>query len=145
MKFDYDDCIREGLLRKVVPSRRKTIKSFEKGKNWLEEAKKNLSSKSLDSCVVSSHLAIFHTARAILIRDGFREKSHYCVARYLEEKYVKQEKLEQRWINLLDHYRDLRHSDQYDVGFYATEQEAQSALEFAENFVKRMEKLFKEK
>ncbi len=49
---------------------------------------------------------MFHTVRAILIRDRFGEKSHYCVARYLEEKYVKTRKLKRKWIDLLDHYRD---------------------------------------
>jgi uncharacterized protein (UPF0332 family) len=77
---------------------------------------------------------MFHTARAILIRDGFREKRHYCVARYLEEKYVKTKKLE-RWIALLDHYRDLRQQDQYHVSFFATEEEAKRIMRMT--FAKR--------
>jgi uncharacterized protein (UPF0332 family) len=141
LKFDYNDCIKEGLLRHVIPSKSKAMRSLNKAKKWLDEARKNLSASTFDSCIVSSYLAMFHTARAILIRDGFREKSHYCVARYLEEKYVKTKKLERKWIDLLDHYRDLRHRDQYDVSFFATEEEAKRILKFTEKFIERLEKL----
>lgn len=141
LKFDYHDCVKEGLLRRVVLSKNKARRSIKKAKKWLEEARKNLSVSTYDSCIVSSYLAMFHAARAILIRDGFREKSHYCVARYLEEKYVKTKKLERKWIDLLDHYRDLRHRDQYDVGFFATEEEAEKILKFAGKFIKRLERL----
>ncbi len=93
---------------------------------------------------MASYLAMFHSARAILYFDGFREKSHYCVARYLEEKYTKRNLLETKWIELLDHYRELRHDDQYSTSFFATEKESGSAMEKAKEFVERMEKLLKE-
>lgn len=84
---------------------------------------------------------MFHSARAILFFDGYREKSHACIARYLEEKYAKKKLLEIRWIELLDYYRELRHGDQYDLVFLITEQEAKNALNNAYEFVKRMKKL----
>ena len=45
------------------------------------------------SSILASYMVMFHAARTILFFDGFREKSHACVARYLEEKYVKTGKL----------------------------------------------------
>jgi len=93
---------------------------------------------------MASYLALFHSARAILFYDGFREKSHFCVARYLEEKYVKKGLLEIVWVELLDHYRELRHDDQYSTSFFATEEESKKALEKAKEFIERMEKLLQE-
>lgn len=87
---------------------------------------------------------MFHSTRTILFFDGYREKSHACIARYLEEKYVKKNLLEATWIELLDHYRELRHDDQYDLAFFATEEEAKSALESAFKFVERLENLYEE-
>jgi len=84
---------------------------------------------------------MFHSARAILFRDGYREKSHYCIARYLEEKYVKGKLLEEKWINLLDHHRELRHGSQYDIAFHTPRSEAQDTLKTAKEFVKRMKTL----
>ncbi len=37
---------------------------------------------------IALYNAFFHTARALLFRDGIKERSHFCVARYIEEKYV---------------------------------------------------------
>jgi len=71
---------------------------------------------------------MFHSARAVLFRDGRREKSHFCIARYLEEMYVKKGKLEREWIDLLDRLREMRHADQYDISYFATREEAKSAL-----------------
>lgn len=124
-----------------MPSRTNALKSFEKADKWIRDAKKNFHSKSYDSCVIASYLAMFHSARALLIRDGFREKSHVCIARYLEERYVKTKKLEAKWVNLLDRFRDLRHEDQYDISFFATERDAQNSLSFVERFMKRMRRL----
>jgi uncharacterized protein (UPF0332 family) len=81
--------------------------------------------------------------RAILFFDGFREKSHACVARYLEEKYAKTGKLDKKWVELLDHSREIRHNDQYDLSFFSTKEEAGKALESARDFVSNMEVLFK--
>lgn len=102
---------------------------------------KDIRSKAFDSSVLSSYLVMFHSARAILFFDGYREKSHACVARYLEEKYVKTKKLEKKWIELLDHHREVRHEDQYDLSFFSTDEEAKNALESAKQFLERMRQL----
>ena len=93
---------------------------------------------------MDSYLTMFHSARAILFMDGWREKSHACVARYLEEKYVKQGKLEKKWIELLDLNRDIRHDDQYDLSFFSTKEDAEKALKSARSFLDRMKKLLTE-
>jgi len=60
---------------------------------------------------------MFHAARAILFIDGFREKSHFAVDRYLEDKYATTGLLEKEWIDILDFYRETRHEDQYSISF----------------------------
>ena len=140
---DYEDCFKRGLLRKIQPSKEKGIHSLEKAEEWVKESEKNITVFANDSCIASSYMAMFHSARAILFRDGVREKSHYCIARYLE-KYVEEDLLEEEWILLLDRIRDVRHMDQYSLQHHATEEEASSALNSSKSFVKRMKKLFLE-
>lgn len=140
-QYDYDYCIKEELLRKIPPSKGKAEGSIKTAHKWIEEAEKNLKSNAFNSSVMSSYLAMFHSARSILFFDGFREKSHYCIARYLEEKYVKKGMLEKKWIELLDHYRELRHDDQYSISFFATKEEAENMLKTAKEFVEKMNKL----
>jgi uncharacterized protein (UPF0332 family) len=76
-----------------------------------------------------------------LFKDGYREKSHFCVARYLEEKYVKRGKLKRIWVDLLDRFRELRRGDLYELEFFATKEDAKEAIENAEKFIKVIEKL----
>lgn len=140
-QYDYDYCVREKLLRKIPPSKEKAEGSIKTAYKWVEEAEKNLKIKAFNSSVISSYLAMFHSARSILFFDGFREKSHYCIARYLEEKYVGKRLLEKKWVELLDHYRELRHDDQYSISFFATKDEAENMLKTAKEFVERINEL----
>lgn len=138
---DWKECFERGLLRTVKPSAEKGRMSIRRAGLVLNEAEINLKSKAYDSCVHSSYLAMFHAARAILFRDGVREKSHYCVARYLE-RYVETGDLEVKWVNLLDRIRDIRHSGQYDLDYSSDADEAASSLRTAADFVKAMQNLF---
>jgi len=141
MSFDYYDCIKENLLRKIPPSTDKAKQSIKKSKEWLSESKKSLNGGASGSSILASYMSMFHAARSILFSDGYREKSHACIARYLEEKYVKTKKLDMKWVELLDHNREVRHDDQYNLSFFSTEEEAENALKSAEDFLNAMEGL----
>ena len=143
MPLSYDECLSKGLLRRIPPSKEQGKRSFEKAQRWLDEAKIILGSKAFNSSVSAAYLAMFHSARAILFLEGFREKSHACVARFLAQ-YVQGGKLEQEWVDLLDHHREIRHEDQYDLSFFATDEDAEKALESATTFMQRMKRLFDE-
>ncbi len=133
-----------GLLRRVVPSREKGLLSIKRAEEWLSEARKTLEFGSYRSSLIASYMAMFHAARALLFKDGWREKSHYCIARYLEELYVKTGKLDGKWVELLDRMRELRHEDQYDVVYTPEREEAEEALKIAEEFTGIMKALLEE-
>ncbi len=111
MPLRFKNCIEKGLLRKIPASEDNAIRSINKAESWLRESEKTLQSEAYDSSVMSSYLVMFHSARAILFLDGYREKSHACVARYLEDQYVNGKKLERKWVDLLDHHREIRHEN----------------------------------
>jgi uncharacterized protein (UPF0332 family) len=138
--FSLKDCIREGLIRKIPISVVRAKNSIVAAEKWLKEAKATFDAKAYNSSMMCSYLTMFHSARSILYRDGFREKSHYCIARYLES-YVTKGVLEEEWVNLLDHYREQRHRNQYDLNLYASEVEAKDAIGAAERFLDRIKKL----
>jgi uncharacterized protein (UPF0332 family) len=138
---ELDRCFQKGLIRKTSPSKEKALKSMKKARRWLDEAQKNFDYGLFDSCLVSSYSAMFHAARSLLLKDGFREKSHYCVARYLEEKYVDRKKLNREVVDLLDRFRELRHEDLYELDFFATKEDAKEAIENARIVIEETEKL----
>jgi uncharacterized protein (UPF0332 family) len=91
-----DECFERGLLRKVEPSRIKSQQSLRLAMDWLREAETNFEAKAYRSALSSAYLAVFHSARAVIFRDGVREKSHYCIGFYLQS-YVGSDELEEDW------------------------------------------------
>lgn len=144
MKFDTEELIREGLLRKIPVSKQKIEESIKTAESWLKEAEINLKNKLFRSGVLSCYNAMFHASRAILFKDGLREKSHFAVARYLEDKYANKNLLEMKWINILDFYREERHENQYSTSFISSEEEAEKALKNSKEFVERIKKIIRE-
>jgi len=138
---ELDDCFNKGLIRKIPPSKEKALRSLNKADRWLEEARRSLSFNLFNSCLVASYSAMFHASRALLFKDGFREKSHYCLARYLEEMYVNTGRLNRVVVDLLDRFRTLRHEDLYELDFSATREDAEEAVRNAEMIVKEMKSL----
>jgi uncharacterized protein (UPF0332 family) len=109
----------------------------------LSEAMKNVGAEAYKSAISSFYLAIFHSARAVLFRDGVREKSHYCAGVYLE-KYVEQDVFEGDWVLIFDRMRSVRHTDQYSFRTPPSSEEVDSGIDIAGKFVDRMEKLLNE-
>lgn len=139
--YSLQDCIRDGLIKPIPRSRVRAENSLVAADRWLGEAGTTLNAGAPNSSMMCSYLAMFHAARSILYRDGYREKSHYCVARYLESRYVDRGSLEVEWVDLLDHIRELRHRNQYDVNLNVSPKEAEDALDAAARFLERMKNL----
>ena len=127
----------------MEPSLTKSEQSMLQARDWLSEAEKNLEAEALRSAISSAYLAVFHSARAVLFRDGVREKSHYCIGLYLQ-RYVEDGILEVDWPMLFDRIRSVRHADQYSFMALPTEEEVQASIDLAERFIERMERLLKE-
>lgn len=139
--IDFENCVKLGLLRKIPASKEKARQSIEKAKVMLIEAKANLKDERIYSAVIVAYLALFHTARSLLFKDGYREKSHECIVRYLEEKYAKTKLLPGDAIEMLDKFKSDRTHTQYDVGHSPTEEDAEKMIEFAEEFIELVEQL----
>jgi len=139
--ISFEECLKLGFLRRVPPSKRQSEEQLKKAIVLLEEAKKAAQSSSPNSAVISGYAAMLDAARAVLLRDGYREKSHACVARYLEAKYS--DKIGSSLVDLFDEYRDKRHKTMYSAEYYPTIEEAQRIVRFAEKFVRRIEEFLK--
>lgn len=49
--------------------------------------------------------------------------------------------LEPEWVEVLDHFRELRNTDQYNFNFFSSKDESEDAIKSSKEFVTRMEKL----
>ena len=139
--IDLDDCLAKGLIKKSVASKEQALASITKAKTLLAEARGELEDERFNAAVIVGYLALLNSSRAILFRDGYRERSHACIARYLEAKY--RDKIPKDYIDLLDHFRETRHEVQYEADYFAEAEGAKQIIEFAEKFIELIEGLLR--
>lgn len=138
--MDVEKCFEEGLLKKDKPDKRKALKSIEMGEYRLERARGLFRMKIFDMALINVYLGMFHIGRALLFKDGVREKSHYGLYVYLREKYS--DKIEQRFLNELNSLRLERHEFFYGLEKKEIKEvEAESAIDMAGLFLKAIKKL----
>ena len=137
--IDLKECLDKGLLRKTAPSKEQARMCLEKAEESLEDAKANLAESRHDATVLLAYSSLLSASRAMLFNDGMREKSHACVARYLEARYG--DALGAGSIGLLDSFREARHEVQYSAAFRASELQAKEIVKFAEGFIERAKKI----
>jgi len=106
----------------------------------LTEAQHAAEGNSPVLAVSGIYFAMFHAARAVLYRDGIREKSHFCVEKYLET-YVSSGTLERKWIALFGRMRERSEKNQYDLAIPATPGEIRELLALAGKFIDDLEKV----
>lgn len=135
----YEKCLEAGLIKKIPPSITQARSQMEKAHTLLEEAKIAVKNNTPNSAVLAGYASMFDATRALLFKDGYRERSHACVARYLEAKYSPELGLSS--IHLFDEYREKRHKVSYSSEYYPTIDEAKAMVAFAEQLIEKIEGL----
>lgn len=133
-----DECYQKGLLKRVKPDMENARRSIALSESNIEDASENLSINCYRVVIVSSYTAMFHAARAILFKDGIRERSHECIPLYLKANYPELE----TYANTLDSYRRFRHNAIYGLTFASDRAEARAALESAREFLNQIKSIF---
>lgn len=141
------ECLKKGLLKKIEPNKKKAENSIRLAELKLETAKKEFDAGIFDGAFISTYTAMFHAGRALLFKDGYKERSHYCIYRYIADNY--NDKIETRYIEELNSFRTIRHSIMYGDEEEVTpreviEEEADSAIKVAKGFLEVVKKLLKE-
>lgn len=90
---------------------------------------------------IALYNSVFHAARALLYKDGVREKSHYCLQKYIEQEYGKTKKLSSEELSLFDLLRGLRQEVQYNVTRVKIDEDLDELYNKAEGFVERVKGL----
>lgn len=135
--MNIDDCFRKSLLKRIAPDMENAKRSILLSMNNIEDASINISIHRYRVVMVSSYTAMFHAARAILFKDGIKERSHECIPVYIKSKYPELESL----ANILDSYRRFRHNAIYGMDFSSDDIEAQAALDSAKELLEKIKNI----
>ena len=108
---------------------------------FLDEANDLLGIKKKEMAVIALYNAVFHAGRALLFKDGIKEKSHLCLQKYLEEEYEKTSRLKPEDVALFDVLRGIRQEVQYGVTKIKVCEDLADLSERTEQFIQKVEKI----
>jgi len=141
--MNFKDCILKGLIRKDKSAPERIKKSLEIAERFQISAKKNIEIKELEMAEIASYSSIFHSARSLLFKNEYTERSHVCIILTLKEIYKSNHELLEL-LNTFDKIRISRHNIQYG-GTLIDKEEAEFVYEFAKKFLEKTKKIIKEK
>lgn len=137
------ECFEKGLLKKTAKQPELALKDLKQSEFFLNEANELLEINKKIMAAIALYNAYFHCARALLFKDGIKERSHYCIAKYLEEEYIKTKKLEIKFLNGFETIMSIRHNAQYSTEEIEIEEDNEELHNICEEFITAVEKLIK--
>jgi len=115
--------------------------SIKQADHFFDEAHELIEAGIKDMAFIALYNASFHVARALLFRDGIKERSHYCVSKYIEEKYCEKEMVTLRQAIILDSLRARRNTIQYSLEQPELEEDLNEIYSEVEGLIERVKEL----
>jgi len=138
-----DDLFEQSLLKRTARSNELAKKSLKQAEFFLGEARDLVRLGKVRMAVIALYNAMFHCTRALLFKDGVKEKSHYAVARYLEFVYIDKGLIDKKFLLVLDMLRDYRHESQYSLATVDIEMDWEEYMESCKQFIEIVNGLIK--
>lgn len=136
---DFEHCVKERRLIKIKPSNEMIQKELESAEYDLERARNSLEEEDFKWAAVQSYYSMFHAAKALVLKKGYREKSHYCLLIALREFYVKKDELNAEMVENFELCMNLRHEADYGLTYH--QESAETAIKYTEEFLNNTLKL----
>lgn len=136
MGHDFEKCLEKRKLIKFDADEQIIRNEMENAHSDLKESKEEFSRGGYKWATVKGYYSMFHAAKALLFRLGYRERGHYCLLVALRELGISL--IGARNIDNFEAAMTLRHDANYESKF--TEIGAEDTIENAEAFIIEVEK-----
>lgn len=112
-----DDLVQKGRLKNASISDEMVRKEFEIGKKDYVSAVSSFDSSNFKWATIQAYYAIFHAARALLYKFGYREESHIALKLAIKELYISNGKLPYSVYDTLERGMELREMADYKENY----------------------------
>ena len=109
----FDKCLRLKKIRLFSRGRLLAPKEINLAKTDLERSKSTFRDGDYKWATVQAYYSMFHSAKALLFKKNYREKSHYCLIIALKALYVETGELPIRLVEGLQRGKNLREDADY--------------------------------
>lgn len=141
MNPEFRECMER---KKIVPfpaGKRLVYKELKSAQEDLDDANFGLSYGKHKWPTIQGYYSMYHTTRALLFSQDYREKSHYCLYVALKALFVESGELEIEFAEAFYHAMILRENADYKSKFSKTG--ATVVLKRAEEFLNEAKKILK--
>ena len=135
------ECFEKGLLKKTRKEPDLALKDLKKAEFFLNETNDLIEINKSVIAALSLYNSYFHCARALLFKNGIKERSHYCIAKYIEEEYVKTNMIESKFLNAFETIMSVRHNAQYSTEEIEIEEDLIELYTLCEEFILVVQKI----
>ena len=126
---EFERCLKNRRIVAIEPSREMLQKEMENAKYDLAKAEDSLLAEDFKWSSVQAYYSMFHSAKALVLKKGYREKSHLCLLVALKELYIKPGDLDQGIAEDFEMCLDVRH--EADYGMVYKKESAELSIEAA--------------
>lgn len=134
MKITFKDCLDKRRIVRFQEAKQLVGAEIEDARNDLESAKEELLKEGFKWATIKGYYSLFHSARALLYSQGYRERGHYCLYLALKELFVKSKKIDSELVEGFRNSMVLREDADYGRNFSG--QGAALTIKHAEKFLK---------
>jgi uncharacterized protein (UPF0332 family) len=136
VRYRFDECLERGKIVKIPVDPALVTKEFREAEADLLAAERSLAEHQEKWAIIQGYYSLFHSLRALIFNQGYREKSHRCLKYAVEALLVDEGNLRPE---VLDHFSfamDLREGADY--GSIYNEESARLVVESARSVFERV-------
>lgn len=142
-KYDLKEALEKKKIISFAAGSDLISKELEAAKEDLVDAKDLFYRERFKSATTLAYYTIFHTARALLYKKGYREKSHIQLGFAIKAFYVEKGLLPQEYYDNFIQALDFRELADYKIKF--SKEGAERNIQAAEEAIRLTEALLKNK
>ena len=136
----FEKCIEKRKLRKIGVQHDLIKKELESSRYDAGRAEFSLSHDDPKWATVQAYYSMFHTAKALVLSKGYKEKSHPCLAIALEKLFS--DRIEAKHFSRLKDCMEMRYDADY--GHIFSDVTAKELIIWAKEFLEIAEKIIGE-
>lgn len=128
----FEKCLKNGKIKEFSRGKSLVDKEVNSAESDLKWAKESLKDENYKWATIQTYYSMFHSARALLYKKGYREKSHSCLIESVRVLYVEKGELKSIHVETMQRAKVLREGADYYSEFRkeSAEDLVDGAMEF---------------
>ena len=135
MNPEFKQCLENKRITPFTRGKNLVRKEISVAQSDLFDAKVGCENERYKWSTIQAYYAMFHAARALIYSEGYREKSHYCLAVALRALFVDKKTMDAQLVRDFLNAMNLREAADYESDF--SQAGAKAVIASADKFIEQ--------